>query len=123
MLYPNLNHRMGLVCVYVYRGPVVRVLLFNATGERDCAAMLKLLVVSLQRSYTVESGSGESCHGSNHNRYNYGRIFILNKLNNLCICFCFLFCFKLALKTCHSAKELVSGTAQAAVTISSLTRT
>ncbi|KAF4098879.1 folylpolyglutamate synthase, mitochondrial [Onychostoma macrolepis] len=25
-------------------GPVVRVLLFNATGERDCAAMLKLLV-------------------------------------------------------------------------------
>lgn len=27
-------------------GPVVRVLLFNATGERDSAAMLKLLVVS-----------------------------------------------------------------------------
>lgn len=25
-------------------GPVMRVLLFNATGERDCAAMLKLLV-------------------------------------------------------------------------------
>lgn len=30
----------------VCSGPVVRVLLFNATGERDCAAMLKLLVVS-----------------------------------------------------------------------------
>ncbi|XP_062310909.1 folylpolyglutamate synthase, mitochondrial-like isoform X2 [Osmerus eperlanus] len=27
-----------------HRGPVIRVLLFNATGERDCAAMLKLLV-------------------------------------------------------------------------------
>lgn len=27
-------------------GPVARVLLFNATGERDSAAMLKLLVVS-----------------------------------------------------------------------------
>uniref|UniRef100_A0AAY4EJ24 Folylpolyglutamate synthase n=1 Tax=Denticeps clupeoides TaxID=299321 RepID=A0AAY4EJ24_9TELE len=26
------------------QGPVLRVLLFNATGERDCAAMLKLLV-------------------------------------------------------------------------------
>uniref|UniRef100_A0A672PSP0 Folylpolyglutamate synthase n=1 Tax=Sinocyclocheilus grahami TaxID=75366 RepID=A0A672PSP0_SINGR len=29
------------------RGPVVRVLLFNATGERDCGAMLKLLVPCL----------------------------------------------------------------------------
>uniref|UniRef100_A0A9R1SJ92 Folylpolyglutamate synthase n=2 Tax=Cyprinus carpio TaxID=7962 RepID=A0A9R1SJ92_CYPCA len=28
-------------------GPVMRVLLFNATGERDCAAMLKLLVPCL----------------------------------------------------------------------------
>ena len=35
------------VCVCLLnRGPVIRVLLFNATGERDCVAMLKLLVVS-----------------------------------------------------------------------------
>ena len=33
---------------YPHSGPVVRVLLFNATGDRDCAAMLKLLVVSEQ---------------------------------------------------------------------------
>lgn len=34
------------VCVSVSSGSVSRVLLFNATGERDAAAMLKLLVVS-----------------------------------------------------------------------------
>lgn len=34
-------------------GPVARVLLFNATGERDSAAMLKLLVVSTYRHYTT----------------------------------------------------------------------
>lgn len=36
-----------LVC---FSGPVARVLLFNATGERDSAAMLKLLVVSISPS-------------------------------------------------------------------------
>lgn len=29
-----------------FSGPVARVLLFNTSGERDAAAMLKLLVVS-----------------------------------------------------------------------------
>lgn len=32
--------------MFVFSGAVARVLLFNATGERDSAAMLKLLVVS-----------------------------------------------------------------------------
>lgn len=32
-----------------FSGPVARVLLFNTSGERDSAAMLKLLVVSTER--------------------------------------------------------------------------
>lgn len=39
-----------------FSGPVARVLLFNATGERDSAAMLKLLVVSI---CTVILGGGQ----------------------------------------------------------------
>ncbi|KTF82130.1 hypothetical protein cypCar_00035074 [Cyprinus carpio] len=37
----------GMLLLHFKMGPVMRVLLFNATGERDCAAMLKLLVPCL----------------------------------------------------------------------------
>lgn len=45
-----------LTCVCC-SGPVARVLLFNATGERDSAAMLKLLVVSTTASHNTEKTS------------------------------------------------------------------